>query len=186
MKLLWQSLVSVFAFTLLTGAAYPLLITGVGQLLWHDKAMGSLVKDKNIVRGSALIAQKFTKPEYFWPRPSAGDYNAVPSSASNLGPTSKALKTQIHKNRMGQENVPLDLITTSGSGLDPHISPRATAWQMARVTKARNLDDVKKAELQQLVDLAVEKSQLGALGMPRVNVLLLNSLLDDSFGKMGS
>ena len=177
------SVVLILAFTVLTGLAYPLAITGIGQALWPAQANGSMIERDGRVIGSALIAQGFTRPEYFWPRPSAAGekgFDASASSGSNLGPTSKALADRIgteaarHEAPAGQ--IPADLLTASGSGLDPHVSPAAARFQVARVAKARNLPE---ARVSRLVDERIEKPFLGLVGEARVNVLLLNLALDD-------
>ena len=183
----------VTLFTLvLTGLAYPLLTTGVAQLLFPSRANGSMVTDeKNVVVGSELIAQGFAKAAYFQPRPSAaGDkgWDATASAGSNLGPTSKKLRDRIDADRarLEKENpdaprpVPLELLTTSASGLDPEISPEAALWQAPRVARARG---VSLERVRQVIDGAAEGRTLGFLGEPRVNVLLLNLALDRQFGR---
>jgi K+-transporting ATPase ATPase C chain len=168
-------------FTVLTGILYPLAVTGVAQLAFPDQANGSLVP-----AGSRLIAQNFTKPEYFHPRPSAASdkgYDPTSSGASNLGPTNPALADRLKKDAatFRKDNpdysgpIPSDAITTSGSGLDPEISPANAMAQTARVAKARNLTQDKVAEL---VTAHTEGRQFGFLGEPRVNVLELNLALD--------
>lgn len=177
------SLVLVLAFTVLTGLAYPLAITGIGQALWPAQANGSMIERDGHVVGSALIAQGFTRPEYFWPRPSAAGekgFDASASSGSNFGPTSKALAdrigTDVARYQAPAGQIPADLLTASGSGLDPHVSPAAARFQVARVAKARNLPE---ARVSRLVDERIEKPFLGLVGEARVNVLLLNLALDD-------
>jgi K+-transporting ATPase ATPase C chain len=177
---------------LLTGLAYPLLITGVAQLLFPSRANGSLVSDeKNVVVGSELIAQGFAKPAYFQPRPSAAGekgWDATASGGSNFGTTSKKLRDreQADRIRLRKENpeapgeVPLELVTASASGLDPHLSPEAARWQIPRVAKARG---VTLERVRQAVDGAIEGRTFGFLGEPRVNVLLLNLALDRQFGR---
>jgi potassium-transporting ATPase KdpC subunit len=176
----------------LTGLIYPFVMTGLAQVLFPWRANGSLVTDeKGQVVGSELIAQGFANPAYFQPRPSAaGDkgYDAANSSGSNLGPTSKKLQDRIKDDlkRLKQENpeattpVPAELVTTSGSGLDPHLSPAAILWQVPRVAKARGItaDRVKA-----VVDSNVEGRTVGILGERRVNVLLVNLALDRQFGR---
>ncbi len=171
-------------FTLLTGVAYPLLITVGGNLLFGAGAQGSLVMRDGKVIGSSLIAQKTDLPRYFQPRPSAADYGTVSSGASNLAPTSAALKTAVADRRAALgPGAPADLLTASGSGLDPHISPEAAAFQVSRVSQARRLSPDRQAELARLVADHVEPPTFGFLGGARVNVLRLNIELDQRFGE---
>jgi K+-transporting ATPase ATPase C chain len=185
MKLLIQSILLTIVFTVITGILYPLAITGISQVAFHDKANGSLLVRDGKVVGSELLAQQFTGDKYFWPRPSAGSYATVPSGASNLGPTSQALQSNVTANaaafRTGNKlaadaPVPADMVFTSASGLDPHISPEAARLQVARVAAARSLgtDPVKA-----LVEKFVESPQWGIFGEARVNVLRLNLALDE-------
>jgi potassium-transporting ATPase KdpC subunit len=173
--------------TLLTGVIYPSAVTIVAQTAFSDRADGSLVKEGNEVRGSLLIAQKFTSPAYFHPRPSASDYSALPSGASNQGPTSALLKNDVDQRRkelasFNSGEIPADLLLASGSGLDPDISPEAALWQVDSVAKARNLSDDGKAELEELVRRHVEEPQMEIFGAPRVNVLQLNMDTNLAFG----
>jgi len=181
------TIVLLVLFTLLTGVVYPYAVTGGAAVLFPDAAEGSLVKNKDgKVIGSRLIGQPFDDPKYFWSRPSATGpfaYNAGSSSGSNLGPLNPALVDAV-KGRVetlqaagtGQQSpVPVDLVTASGSGLDPHISPAAAAYQIERVATARNLPADK---VQKLVAQFTEDRTFGALGERRVNVLLLNLALD--------
>lgn len=172
----------LFAFlTVLTGIGYPLLVTGIGQSLFPDEANGSLIRDDGHVLGSRVIGQAFSDPRFFWSRPSATGpvpYNAAASSGSNLGPSNAALHAavaaRIETLRAGgtfASAVPADLVTTSGSGLDPHISPAAARAQIARVAGARGLSE---AVVDRLVDAHTEGRSLGLLGEPRVRVLSLN------------
>jgi len=174
------------ALTILTGIAYPLLVTGVAQLVFPEKANGSLIRGKNGYAGSELIGQAFNDPKYFWGRLSATPdfpYNSASSSGSNLGPSNPALVEAV-KARMdalqkadpgNQSSVPIDLVTSSGSGLDPHISPAAALYQVARVARTRGLSE---EQVRSLVDQSTEPRQWGFLGEPRVNVLKLNLALD--------
>jgi K+-transporting ATPase ATPase C chain len=176
----------------LTGLLYPLVVTGLSKLLFAEKADGSLVKDeRGAVVGSELIGQSFAAAGYFQPRPSAaGDkgFDATASGGSNFGPTSKKLRDRATADvaRLLSEGgaggpIPAELVTTSGSGLDPHLSPAAALWQVQRVAKARN---VAPERVRAVVEAQVEGRDLGFLGEPRVNVLLLNLALDRQFGKL--
>jgi K+-transporting ATPase ATPase C chain len=177
MKTILQSLRIYVVLTLLTGILYPLAMTGVAQLFFPKQANGSRIVENGKLIGSDLIAQKFESPRYFWPRPSGGDYATVASGASNKGPTSADLKKSIDERRGKFGNdAPVDLLTASGSGLDPHISPEAARSQVSRVATARNVSIQKISEL---VDETIERPQFGFLGEPRVNVLRLNKALDE-------
>jgi potassium-transporting ATPase KdpC subunit len=176
MKVTLQSIRIYLVITLLTGVIYPLVMTGVAQLLFPKQANGSRIIENGKLVGSDLIAQKFESPRYFWSRPSAADYATVASGASNKGPTSADLKKSIEERREKfGTNAPVDLLTASGSGLDPHISPEAARLQIPRIAAARNMSIQKISEL---VDQTIEQPQLGFLGEPRVNVLQLNRALD--------
>jgi K+-transporting ATPase ATPase C chain len=184
------ALLSLIVLTVLTGVLYPLAVTGVAQLLFPRQANGSLIMKEGGPNGrpagSELIGQPFDDPKYFWGRPSATGpfpYNAAASSGSNLGPTNDALTTAV-KDRIpalkaadpdNAAPVPIDLVTASGSGLDPHISPAAADYQVHRVAKIRGLDETK---VRALVEAHTEGRQFGLLGEPRVNVLELNLALD--------
>lgn len=182
LQTLRPALVLLVLFTLLTGIAYPLVMTGIGQALFPSAANGSpIVRDGQVV-GSALIGQAFTRDDYFWGRPSAaGDgYDARASSGSNLGPTSQALADRVAAEaaRYGVPagEIPVDLLTTSGSGLDPHISPEAAYFQAQRVAEARALNI---EAVHDLIETHTEAPIAGILGEARVNVLQLNLALDD-------
>jgi K+-transporting ATPase ATPase C chain len=180
------ALTSLLIFTVLTGIAYPLAVTGIAQVVFPAQANGSLVVRDGTVVGSALIGQPFDAPRYFWGRPSATSpfaYNAGASSGSNLSPTNPALIAAVqarvdalHAADPGNTvPVPVDLVTASGSGLDPHISPAAALYQVPRVARARNLSpDTVRA----LIERHTEGRWLGILGEPRINVLALNLALD--------
>jgi K+-transporting ATPase ATPase C chain len=179
-----KTIVTSILYTIVTGIVlgigYPLLMTGVAQLLFHDKANGQLIEVNGQVIGSRLIGQPFTGAGYFHSRPSAAGtgYDAANSSGSNLGPTSKALVDRIDASvasEKGEGPVPIDLVTASASGLDPDISPEAALYQVPRVAKSRNLD---AAVVAKLVQQHITPRQFGVFGEPRVNVLELNLALD--------
>lgn len=178
------ALVMMALCTLLFGLAYPMAITGIAQIAFPSQANGSLISRDGHIIGSSLIGQAFTRPEYFWPRPSAAGsgYNASASSGSNLGPTSRALVERVagdvaRLHAAGVEGaVPADLATTSASGLDPHISPAGARVQIARVASARGLPE---ADVARLVQRYTEAPFLGILGEPGVNVLRVNLALDE-------
>lgn len=176
MNALTTSLRNLFLMTVLLGGIYPALVTVIGKVLFPIRSGGSLVTSGERVIGSELIAQKFTSPGYFEGRPSAIDFNAASSGASQKSATSGDLRKSF-ENRLGKAGAgaPADLLWTSGSGLDPHISPEAAKFQALRVARARNLSP---AEVMKLIDFATEERFLGFMGQPRVNVLNLNRLLD--------
>jgi potassium-transporting ATPase KdpC subunit len=175
----------------LTGLAYPLVVTGIARVLFPHRAGGSLaVDDRGKVVGSELLAQGFASPAYFQPRPSAAGekgYDPLASGGSNLGPTSRKLRERAAADveRLRRENpeapgpVPVELVTTSGSGLDPHLSPAATRWQVPRIARARQ---VSPERIRAVVEETAEGRDLGLLGEPRSNVLLLNLALDRRLG----
>lgn len=175
-------------FTVLTGLIYPGIVTGLCQMLFPNQANGSLIYKDGRVVGSALIGQNFTKPEYFQPRPSAAGngYDATASSGSNLGPTSQKLvdRVKASADKFHKENpnfsgiIPTDLLTASGSGLDPHLSPESADAQVERIAQARGASP---QEIRSLVAQLTEARDLGFLGEPRVNVLKLNQALDAKF-----
>jgi len=181
------AIVSLAIFTLLTGVLYPLVITGIAQVIFPHQANGSLVVNNGQVVGSQLIGQQFDDPRYFWGRLSATSpypYNAASSSGSNLAPSNPALLDEVKAriaalqaaDPVSHAPIPVDLVTSSGSGLDPDISVAAALYQIPRVAKARGLsEDVVKA----VVDQNTQGQQLGVLGEPRVNVLELNLALDE-------
>ncbi len=185
-NILRPALVSIVIFTLLTGALYPLFITGVAQLIFPHQANGSLITSNGKVVGSQLIGQQFDDPRYFWGRLSATSpypYNAAASSGSNLGPSNPALTSEVHKRiadlKAADPNntspIPVDLVTSSASGLDPDISIAAALYQVPRVAEARGLSQQAVADL---VNQYTQGRQFGVLGEPVVNVLELNLALD--------
>jgi K+-transporting ATPase ATPase C chain len=199
LRLIRPAIVVLVALTLVTGLVYPLAMTGIAQVLFPRQAQGSLIERNGTVVGSELIGQVFESDKYFHGRPSAttapdpndptktgpAPYNAANSGGSNLGPSNKALidRVQGDIDKLKQENpsapVPADLVTTSASGLDPHVSPDAALFQVPRIAKARNLPEDR---LRQLVADHTEGRFFGLLGEPRVNVLLLNLALDQLVG----
>jgi len=197
LKEIRPAIVFIVALTLITGLLYPLVMTGIAGAVFPRQAQGSLVEQDGKVIGSSLIGQAFVSDRYFHGRPSAttapdpndstktvpAPYNAANSGGSNLGPTNKALIERVtgDVDKLKQENpsapVPIDLVTTSGGGLDPHISPEAALFQVPRVAKARNMPEDR---VRQLVNDHIERRTLGLLGELRVNVLALNMALDQA------
>ena len=180
------SLIATVLFTVLCGLAYPLVVTGVGQVLFPGNANGSLIKENGKIVGSELIGQPFSDPKYFWGRPSATGsfpYNAGASSGSNMGPVNPALLDAVKKriadlhaaDSSNTQPIPADLVTASGSGLDPDISIAAAEYQVNRVARARSMSAV---QVQSVVEEHIQGRQFGFLGEPRVNVLDLNLALD--------
>lgn len=186
LKMIFSALRMLLVLTILTGVIYPLVITAAAQVLFPQQANGSLIRHGETVIGSSLIGQNMSgDPRYFWSRPSATNYSALPSGGSNLAPTSASLReavntradTFIAANSLNSPlaSVPTDMLFASASGLDPHISPEGVYLQVGRVARARGLDE---SRLMTLIDSLVEAPQLGFLGQPRINVLLLNLALD--------
>ncbi len=186
MSELRPALVVFGLLTLLTGIAYPLVVTGIGQTAFHRQANGSIIQSGERAVGSSLLGQQFSDPKYFWSRPSATGphpYNGGASSGSNQGPLNPALETAVRDriaalraaDPSNTAPVPVDLVTASGSGLDPHISPAAAEYQVPRVARTRKMTE---AGVRELVEAATEGRTFGILGEPRVNVLQLNLALD--------
>ncbi len=186
LKHIYPAVALTIALTVLVGIIYPFVMTGVSELLFNEKAKGSLIEREGRVIGSRLIGQPFKGAGYFHSRPSAAGfgYDATASGGTNLGPTSKPLFEEQVRGRSKQlrtENpnieIPIDLITSSGSGLDPHISPAAAEFQIPRVVRERRMSE---DEVRRLVRMHTEGRQFGVLGEPRVNVLGLNLALDEA------
>jgi K+-transporting ATPase ATPase C chain len=181
MKNLITAILMTIITTVLLGLLYPLVITGLAQVIFPDQANGQLIKKDGVIVGSRIIGQPFGGPGYFHSRPSAAGYDASGSSGSNLGPTNQKLIDRVKADveRLQVENpgklIPIDLVTTSGSGLDPHISPAAAEFQIPRIARERKMSE---GEVRQVVDAHTEGRQFGFLGEPRVNVLELNLDLD--------
>ena len=191
MKILRTCLLVFIVAVILTGLIYPTFITIIAQTAFRDKAQGSIIRNDGKVLGSYLIAQKFNKDKYFWPRPSAVGYNPMPSGGSNLSATSKTLHETINQRKRSllasdrskkEVQIPSDLLYSSGSGLDPHISPASALFQSNRVAKSRY---IKKAKLIELINKATENRDLLIFGEPRVNVLKLNLLLEERTFSIG-
>jgi len=188
LKNLRTSVVMLLMLTVITGLFYPLLITAIAQLVFPTQANGTLILKGGRVVGSALIGQPFTDPGYFWSRPSATasfPYNAGASSGSNLGPLNPVLLHAVHQRVVNLKaadpsntmQIPVDLVTSSGSGLDPHISVMAALYQVPRVARTRGLAE---EQVRNLAEQHAEGRQFGVLGEPRINVLLLNLALDET------
>jgi K+-transporting ATPase ATPase C chain len=188
LKELKPAFLMLLVLTIVTGAAYPALVTGIAQLLFKSQANGSLIERDGKVVGSKLIGQPFSDPKYFWSRPSATapmPYNAGASTGSNQGPLNPALedavKARIEALKAADPAqmapIPVDLVTASGSGLDPHISPAAALWQAPRIARLRGLST---EAVQQLINAHTEGRQFAFFGEPRVNVLALNLALDQT------
>lgn len=185
-QILRASLWMFLCLTLVTGVLYPMMVTGIGNTFFSEQVEGSLIKKEGLIIGSALIGQDFHSPQYFWGRPSAtGSYpnNAAASSGSNLGPLNPALADVVstrYKQYQSSDTivkpVPVELLTASGSGLDPDISPAAALYQVDRIAKARQMDT---HQLNALIDRSTIPKQFGILGEPRLNVLSLNLSLDE-------
>lgn len=188
MKMVKQSLQMLLWMILITGIAYPLLVTLAAQLVMPEQANGQIIHVNGKAVGSHLIGQKFVSEKYFWGRPSAHDYNPLYSGGSNLGPISLELKNLVSKRRSdllkvnGEEasaSVPSDLLYASGSGLDPHITLEAALFQKSRIVKARGGDDAFNERVFEMIMRFVEKRKFGFIGMPYLNVLELNLALDE-------
>jgi K+-transporting ATPase ATPase C chain len=188
-RALGRSVLAVIVLTLVFGLAYPLVMTGFARAVFPNRSNGSLIERDGRVVGSKLVAQKFTSPRYFHPRPSAVDYNAAGTSFANLGPTNPDLAKQVRETArailklerpynpgLTIGDVPVDAVTTSGSGIDPYISPANARLQSARIAAVRHLS---KERVQQLIDESTVGRSLGFLGEPGVNVLELNLALDE-------
>lgn len=192
-KQLVTSILAVLIFTLITGLLYPLLVTAIAQVAFPEKANGSMLRRNGAVLGSELIGQPFSDPKYFWSRPSATapfPYNAASSGGSNYGPTNPALLDEVNGrladlkkvDSLNSAPIPVDLVTSSASGLDPHISVAAAGYQVPRVARARGLGEDRVREI---VERCTTGRSLGFIGEPHVNVLDLNLALDDIHSTAG-
>lgn len=182
------SLKAIFLFTIILGIIFPLVITLIGQVLFYEKATGSLIHKDDKVVGSTLISQNFEKDEYFTSRPSGINYNPIPSGGSNLSPTDVRLKNdyEARKKLFQKKNyinidisIPSEMLFASASGIDPHISKNSALLQLNRVALKRNLDEIRKAEIEKLIDSLSHKLIFGIMGNEYVNVLELNLKLDE-------
>ncbi|MBX3022135.1 MAG: potassium-transporting ATPase subunit KdpC [Bdellovibrionales bacterium] len=181
MKSIFISLRLLLVMTVLTGIVYPIAVTLIGQAIFPRESSGSLIEQNGKVIGSSLIGQKFAQDKYFWSRPSANDYNPLPSGGSNLAPTSKKLSDSVRElsaKYTGGVTVPPDMLFSSASGLDPHISPESAIFQIDRILKARGWDETRRDSIAALVRKYTAPRQMGFLGEKRVNVLALNMALD--------
>lgn len=185
-RLIYSALVLFILLTLTTGLLYPLLVTGLANLLFPAASRGSLLERKGIIIGSALIAQRVKDPAYFWPRPSATDFSTMPSGASNRGPLSSALQAQIAERRRewtrttGNESaIPSEMLTASASGLDPDISPGAALAQLDRIARARRWKPGQYKAAIELIETQTKKPSFGFIGSSRINILQLNLALND-------
>ncbi|PJZ57432.1 potassium-transporting ATPase subunit KdpC [Leptospira barantonii] len=180
---------TLFVLTFITGIFYPIVITGFAERLFPSRSNGSLIRIEDKIVGSEWIAQKFTKKEYVWSRPSASDYSAFPSGASNASATNASLKANVEERKKfllathpDQKTVPPDLLFASGSGLDPHLSLDAVLFQMNRVAVARKLTPEQILRFKKILEESIEKPSFGYIGENRINVLRLNLKLDGEFG----
>lgn len=191
-KTVIQSAIFLIVMSIICGVLYPLLITGVSALFWSQERHGALIKKDDIIIGSSKIGQKFLAPEYFWPRPSASDYSAMPGAGSNLGPTSKKLLGDINQRsemfareaKVFPQEVPEILVTSSASGLDPDIFLPAALFQAERVSKARKLNKSEHKKLLELIESMAKSSSTWLNKRALINVLALNLALDEAFGKI--
>jgi K+-transporting ATPase ATPase C chain len=179
----WKALKLLVIMTLVTGIIYPVFITALARVFYYHKANGSLIVSNGTIIGSELIGQKFDSAAFFWSRPSAIDYNPLPSGGSNLGPTSDKLKRFVEDRRTSfiqhnllddEDTVPPEMVFASASGLDPHISPAAALMQVDRICLARNFSATEKEKLLKLISKQTEKPQYLIFGEERINILLLN------------
>jgi K+-transporting ATPase ATPase C chain len=181
--------IKLFLFlTIITGIIYPLMVTGISQLVFHEKANGSMITKNDKVIGSELIGQQFTRPEFFWGRPTAIANNPMPSGGSNLSPVGLPFREQFrarldtimkYHGKMPVESIPKELLFTSASGVDPHISPETAYFQVSRIAFFRNFTAIQRDNLLKLINSSVEKPDLFILGQARINVLELNVKLID-------
>jgi K+-transporting ATPase ATPase C chain len=187
-KSILASIRMLAVMTLMTGVAYPLIITLVALFLFQQKSPGSFIRRDTTIVGSELIGQKFQSDRYFWPRPSAVEYNPIPSGATNFGPTSDTLRRVVEERKRNflrgnglaeTTPVPGDMLFASGSGIDPHISPQSALLQVERVARARGYTSERRALLEKLVRSSTEGPEFRLFGMARVNVLRLNLAVDD-------